>query len=73
MKTKRLEILENSLAKKEAELARRVNEHFDDVMAANGQSLTDKRNDRATLDRWDEQSRMIRKTEKSIEWTKELK
>ena len=70
MKTKRLEILENSLTKKEAELAQRINTHLDDVKKANGQPLNDKRNGRATLDRWDEQRRMIRKTEESIEKTK---
>ena len=69
-RTKRLEILENSLTKKEAELAQRINTHLDDVKKANGQPLNDKRNGRATLDRWDEQRRMIRKTEESIEKTK---
>ena len=70
-RTKRLEILENSLAKKEAELTRRIEVHYDDVMSANGQPLNDKRNGRATLDRWNEQRRMIRKTEESIEKTKQ--
>ena len=51
MKTKRLEILENSLAKKEAELVQRINTHYDDVMSANGQPLNDKRNGRVTMDR----------------------
>ena len=70
MKTKRLEILENSLAKKEAEFARRLNIHWDDVMSANGQPLNDKRNGRATMDRWERQERAIRNQEKSIEKTK---
>ncbi|MGP1594741.1 MAG: hypothetical protein ACTTH8_05805 [Treponema sp.] len=43
-RTKRLEILEKSLTKKEAELARRIEVHYEDVMSANGQPLNDKRN-----------------------------
>ena len=70
MKTKRLEILENSLAKKEAEFARRLDVHWEDVMSANGQPLNDKRNGRATMDRWERQERAIRNQEKSIEKTK---
>lgn len=70
MKTKRLEILENSLAKKEAELDRRIEEHFATVRLANGQPLNDKRNGRAVMARWDRQSDMIRKTKENIEKTK---
>lgn len=70
VKTKRLEILENSLVKKQAELKRRVKEHYEDVRSANGQPLNDKRNGRRTMDRWDEQMHMIMKTEDSIEKTK---
>lgn len=66
----RLEILENSLAKKEAEFNRKIAEHFDDVKSANGQPLNDKRNGRATLNRWDRQSEAIRKQEQSMERTK---
>lgn len=70
MKTKRLEILENSLKKKNADINRRIDEHLEDVRSANGQPLNDKRNGRKTLDRWDRQRRMIRESEKSIEKTK---
>lgn len=70
MKTKRLEILEKSLIKKEAELARRLDEHFDDVKSANGQPLNDKRGGYKVMERWKEQSRMIHKTQESIEKTK---
>lgn len=70
MKTKRLEILEKSLIKKEAELARRLDEHFDDVKSANGQPLNDKRGGYKVVERWKEQSRMIHKTQESIEKTK---
>lgn len=34
MTSKRLEILENSLAKKESELSRKISEHFYDVKSA---------------------------------------
>ena len=70
MKTKRLEILENSLAKKEAELTRRIDVHYDDVMSANGQPLNDKRNGRQTMDRWERQHRAIENQKESIEKTK---
>ena len=70
MKTKRLEILEKSLAKKEAEFDRRIEEHFATVGLANGQPLNDKRNGRAVMARWDRQSDMIRKTKEDIEKTK---
>ena len=70
MKTKRLEILENSLAKKEAELARRLNIHWEDVKSANGQPLNDKRNGRATMERWKRQHRAIGSQKESIEKTK---
>lgn len=70
MKTKRLEILEKSLAKKEAELDKRIEEHFATVRLANGQPLNDKRNGRAVMARWDRQSDMIRKTKENIEKTK---
>lgn len=69
-RTKRLEILENSLAKKEAELARRLDTHWEDVMSANGQPLNDKRNGWATMDRWERQRLAIKNQEKSIEKTK---
>jgi len=70
MKTKRLEILENSLKKKEAELNRRFENHFASVREANGQPLNDKRNGRATLDKWERQSDSIRNQKESIEKTK---
>ncbi len=69
-RTKRLEILENSLAKKEAELARRIEVRYDDVMSANGQPLNDKRNGRVTMDRWERQQRAIENQKESIEKTK---
>lgn len=69
MTSKRLEILENSLAKKESELSRKISEHFDDVKSANGQPLNDKRNGQATLNRWDRQIESICRQRESIERT----
>lgn len=68
--SKRLEILKNSLAKKEQDLASRFDTHFKTVKQANGQPLNDKRNGRATLNKWDRQSDGIRKAKESIEKTK---
>lgn len=72
--TKRLNILENSLVKKEAILDDRFERHFTSVKQANGQPLNDKRNGQATLNQWDRQSEAIRnqkgniaKTEQAIE------
>jgi len=70
MKTARLEVLENSLSKKEAELDRRFDQHFSDVRSANGQPLNDKRNGQATLNRWERQNDGIRRQQESIEKTK---
>ncbi len=40
----RLEILKNSLEKKQAKFNEKLNEHFMEVRRANGQPLNDKRN-----------------------------
>ena len=58
--SKRLEILKQSLAKKEQELQRRFDEHFATVKQANGQPLNDKRNGQATLNKWEKQNNAIR-------------
>ncbi len=68
--SKRLEILRASLAKKEARFNERLQNHFDTVKQANGQPLNDKRNGRATLNRWDKQSDALRTLESSIQRTK---
>lgn len=65
----RLEILQKSLAKKENVLAEKLGNHFDSVKQANGQPLNDKRNGRATLDKWDKQSESIANQIKEIEKT----
>jgi hypothetical protein len=69
-KSKRLEILEASLIKKEASLNDKFENHFASVKQANGQPLNDKRNGQATLDKWERQNEAIRNQQKSIEVTK---
>lgn len=68
--SKRLEILKNSLAKKEQQLNAKFDQHFATVKQANGQPLNDKRNGQATLNKWERQSDSIRTLQKSIETTK---
>lgn len=67
----RLEILKSSLAKKEKLFNERLQHHFDTVKQANGQPLNDKRNGRATLNKWDKQSDALRNLESSIQRTKD--
>jgi len=69
--SKRLEILKNSLSKKEQQLNAKFDEHFATVKQANGQPLNDKRNGQATLNKWERQSEGIRTMQKSIEATKQ--
>ncbi|MFV8993568.1 hypothetical protein ABQ381_26460 [Serratia fonticola] len=68
--SKRLEILKTSLTKKEARFNERLQNHFDTVKQANGQPLNDKRNGRATLNKWDKQSDALQTLESSIQRTK---
>jgi hypothetical protein len=68
--TKRLEILKKSLEKKEVVLDQRFDNHFSDVKRGNGQPMNDKRNGRATLNRWEKQEDAIRNQLKEIEKTK---
>lgn len=69
MKTKRLEILENSLIKKEKILGEKFDNHFKTVAQANGQPLNDKRNGQATLNKWEKQSQSIANQKDSIQKT----
>lgn len=69
--SKRLEILKASLAKKEARFNDRLQNHFDTVSQANGQPLNDKRNGRATLNKWDKQSDGLRVLQDGIQRTKD--
>lgn len=68
--SRRLDILKASLTKKEALFNQRLQQHFDTVKEANGQPLNDKRNGRATLNKWDKQSEGLRNIESSIQRTK---
>jgi len=70
MSSKRLDMLKNSLTKKQALLDQKFEQHFQTVKQANGQPLNDKRNGRATLNKWERQSDSIRTLKKSIEVTK---
>ncbi|WP_340619307.1 hypothetical protein [Xenorhabdus siamensis] len=69
--TKHLNILKASLAKKETLFYERLQDHFDTVKLANGQPLNDKRNGRATLNKWEKQSDSLRNLNESIQKTKE--
>jgi hypothetical protein len=67
--SKKLEILKNSLVKKEKVLDEKFDNHFATVKQANGQPLNDKRNGQATLNKWERQSDSIRTQKASIEKT----
>lgn len=69
--SKRLEILKQSLVKKNETLNARLNRHFVDVRSTNGQPLNDKRNGPATMSRWDRQSDGIRNQIKEVEKTEQ--
>jgi hypothetical protein len=66
----RLEILKKSLVKKNDMLSAKFDIHFQTVAEANGQPLNDKRNGRATLNKWERQNDSIRAAQDSIEITK---
>lgn len=70
LSSKRLETLKGSLEKKEADLVKRLDDHFAAVRQANGQPLNDKRNGQATLNKWERQNNAIRNLKESIEKTK---
>lgn len=67
--SRRMKILQQSLAKKQAAFDQRLQNHFDDVRSANGQPLNDKRNGQATLNRWERQNDGLRTADKEIEKT----
>lgn len=69
--SKRLEILKNSLIKKEQQFNDKLQNHFDTVKEANGQPLNDKRNGQATLNKWERQNVSLRKLQESIKKTKD--
>ena len=65
----RLDILENSLAKKQSHFDSKLDDHFTTVRQANGQPLNDKRNGQATLNKWDRQNKSLRNLQEGIEKT----
>ena len=66
---KRIEILQNSLKKKEGILDQRFEAFFSDVKRGNGQPMNDKRNGVATMNRWEKKEDAIRSQKKEIEKT----
>jgi len=67
----RIDVLKNSLVKKQEKLDAKFDNHFADVKSANGQPLNDKRNGHVTLNRWEKQNDSIRATMAEIEKTKQ--
>ena len=68
--TKRLSILKESLAKKEATVDAKIAAHFESVMETNGQPLNDKRNGAATFRKWANQDAAIRTALDGLQKTK---
>ena len=69
--SKRLEFLRASLTKNQEVLTQKIDTHFETVKQANGQPLNDKRNGRATLNKWEKQSDSIKSQVESIKKTQE--
>ncbi len=70
MKSNRLEILENSLIKKEAELQKKFDNHFGTWKQTNGQPMNDKRSGASFFKKIEKQNDSIRNQQASIEKTK---
>lgn len=69
--TRRLEILEASLVKKQAKFNSYMEAHWTDVKSANGQPLNDKgAKGLATMRRWEKQNETLLNIDKEIEKTK---
>ncbi len=68
--SKRLDLLKDSLRKKEALFDSKLSEHFATVKQANGQPLNDKRNGGSTLRKWECQNEALRSIQSGIERTK---
>ncbi|MCC3214934.1 hypothetical protein LIV57_06590 [Chryseobacterium sp. X308] len=71
MSSNRLQVLENSLIKKEAELQRRFDNHFNTWKQTNGQPMNDKRGGGAFFKKIEKQNDSIRNMQASIEKTKD--
>ena len=69
--SKRLEILKASLVKKEKQFDDKLQNHFQTVKQANGQPLNDKRNEQATLNKWERQNDSLISLKESIQKTKD--
>jgi len=69
--TKRLNILQESLAKKEAAADSKIAAHFETVKETNGQPLNDKRNGAATFRKWANQDAAIRTALEGVQKTKD--
>ncbi|MDO4226208.1 hypothetical protein [Neisseria sp.] len=67
--SRRMEVLQQSLAKKQAAFDQSLQAHIDDVRSANGQPLNDKRTGRQTLDRWERQNDSLRTRQEDIQKT----
>lgn len=68
--SKRLAVLQQSLAKKEAAFDAKLDQHFSSVKATNGQPLNDKRNGVATMRRFESQNDSLRTAKDGIDRTK---
>jgi len=62
----RIEVLQKSLEKKQAAFDQRLSDHMQDVKAANGQPLNDKRGGREVMARWGKQDDAMRNQQASI-------
>ena len=69
--SKRLEILKNSLIKKEKQFDDKLQNHMETVKQSNGQPLNDKRNGQSTLNKWDRQNESLLNLQNSIKKTKD--
>jgi len=67
----RIDVLRNSLAKKQTQFDEKLQAHIDSVKQANGQPLNDKRNGQATLNKWEKQNDSLRTLQESINKTKD--
>jgi len=69
--SKRLEILKNSLKKKEQTFYNILKNHICTVRQANRKPLNDKRHGQATLNKWEKQNESLRNLKQSIQKTKD--
>jgi hypothetical protein len=67
--TARLDILKQSLVKKNEIVSAKIDAHFQTVAESNGQPLNDKRNGRSTLNKWERQNDSIRSSISEVKKT----